>query len=225
MGLRSNQDVKMVHYNRNENIDRIVFKNFVFGYEKNHNILNLKTMEIDKNSITAIVGNNGIGKSTFLRCICGLENKCKGIMEIDGKVYKRKERLNEIFLVMQDVNHQLFTESVLDEVLISMKKENEEKALDILKSLDLLPYRERHPVSLSGGEKQRVAVATAIASERSVLLFDEPTSGLDYRHMLQVARLFEKLRNHGKTILVVTHDLEFIEALHANTICLEELQA
>lgn len=111
------------------------------------------------------------------------------------------------------------------EVLISMKKENEEKALDILKSLDLLPYRERHPVSLSGGEKQRVAVATAIASERSVLLFDEPTSGLDYRHMLQVARLFEKLRNHGKTILVVTHDLEFIEALHANTICLEELQA
>ena len=126
---------------------------------------------------------------------------------------------------MQDVNHQLFTESVLDEVLISMKEENEEKALDILKSLDLLEYRERHPVSLSGGEKQRVAVATAIASERSVLLFDEPTSGLDYRHMLQVARLFEKLRNHGKTILVVTHDLEFIEALHANTICLEELQA
>lgn len=116
MGLRSNQDVKMVHYNRNENIDRIVFKNFVFGYEKNHNILNLKTMEIDKNSITAIVGNNGIGKSTFLRCICGLEKKCKGIMEIDGKVYKRKERLNEIFLVMQDVNHQLFTESVLDEL-------------------------------------------------------------------------------------------------------------
>lgn len=55
----------MVHYNRNENIDRIVFKNFVFGYEKNHNILNLKTMEIDKNSVTAIVGNNGIGKSTF----------------------------------------------------------------------------------------------------------------------------------------------------------------
>ena len=83
----------------------------------------------------------------------------------------------------------------------------------------------KNPYELSGGEKQRVAVATAIASERSVLLFDEPTSGLDYRHMLQVARLFEKLRNHGKTILVVTHDLEFIEALHANTICLEELQA
>ena len=182
-------------------------------------------MEIDKNSITAIVGNNGIGKSTFLRCICGLEKKCKGIMEIDGKVYKRKERLNEIFLVMQDVNHQLFTESVLDEVLISMKKENEEKAIGYSKN-HWTYYRTGSdiPVSLSGGEKQRVAVATAIASERSVLLFDEPTSGLDYRHMLQVARLFEKLRNHGKTILVVTHDLEFIEALHANTICLEELQ-
>lgn len=64
-----------------------------------------------------------------------------------------------------------------------------------------------------------------IYTNRKAGSFDEPTSGLDYRHMLQVARLFEKLRNHGKTILVVTHDLEFIEALHANTICLEELQA
>ena len=68
-------------------------------------------------------------------------------------------------------------------------------------------------------------LAIAVDSNRNLLVFDEPTSGLDYRHMLQVARLFEKLRNHGKTILVVTHDLEFIEALHANTICLEELQA
>ena len=90
MGLRSNQDVKMVHYNRNENIDRIVFKNFVFGYEKNHNILNLKTMEIDKNSITAIVGNNGIGKSTFLRCICGLEKSVKESWRLMEKYIREK---------------------------------------------------------------------------------------------------------------------------------------
>lgn len=80
----------MVHYNRNENIDRIVFKNFVFGYEKNHNILNLKTMEIDKNSITAIVGNNGIGKSTFLRCICGLEKSVKESWRLMEKYIREK---------------------------------------------------------------------------------------------------------------------------------------
>lgn len=225
MGLRSNQDVNMDHNKQNADADRILFKNFVFGYEKNHNILDLKRMEVEQSAITAIVGNNGIGKSTFLRCVCGLEKKCKGIMEIAGKKYKRKERLNEMFLVMQDVNHQLFTESVLDEVLISMKEADEEKALQILRELDLLEYKDRHPVSLSGGQKQRVAVATAIASERSLLLFDEPTSGLDYRHMLQVAHLFDMLKKQGKTILVVTHDLEFIEALKANTIRLDELSA
>ena len=214
MGLRSNQDVKMVHYNRNENIDRIVFKNFVFGYEKNHNILNLKTMEIDKNSITAIVGNNGIGKSTFLRCICGLEKKCKGIMEIDGKVYKRKERLNEIFLVMQDVNHQLFTESVSDEILLSMQGEDEQankkQTEEILKSLNLLEYQELHPMSLSGGQKQRVAIGSAIASDKEILVFDEPTSGLDYHHMLEVAGNLQRLSDMGKTLFIITHDPELI---------------
>lgn len=225
MGLRSNLDVNMNHNKPNGDTDKIVFKNFVFGYEKHHNILDLKTMEVEQNEIIAIVGNNGIGKSTFLRCVCGIEKRCKGIMEISGKEYKRKDRLNAMFLVMQDVNHQLFTESVLDEVLISMKEEDEEKALQILKELDLLEFKDRHPVSLSGGQKQRVAVATAIASERSILLFDEPTSGLDYHHMLQVAHLFDMLKNQGKTILVVTHDLEFIEALHANTIQLDELSA
>ena len=93
-----------------------------------------------------------------------------------------------------------------------------------MEALDLLEFKDRHPVSLSGGQKQRVAVATAIASERSILLFDEPTSGLDYRHMLQVADLFEKLKRQGKTILVVTHDLEFMKTINANVVRLEENQ-
>ena len=202
----------------------IEIRNFLFSYGKME-AMNIPQLSVPQGAIVGILGDNGAGKTTFAKCLCGLEKSAKGTLQIGQETLGAKQRIKKCYMVMQDVNHQLFTESVLDEVLISMKKENEEKALDILKSLDLLPYRERHPVSLSGGEKQRVAVATAIASERSVLLFDEPTSGLDYRHMLQVARLFEKLRNHGKTILVVTHDLEFIEALHANTICLEELQA
>ena len=90
MGLRSNQDVKMVHYNRNENIDRIVFKNFVFGYEKNHNILNLKTMEIDKNSITAIVGNNGIGSLPFYDVYVDLKKSVKESWRLMEKYIREK---------------------------------------------------------------------------------------------------------------------------------------
>ena len=88
---------------------------------------------------------------------------------------------------MQDVNHQLFTESVLDEVLLGMPEQNEEKAEEILSELDLLSLKERHPMSLSGGQKQRVAIASAVASEKEIILFDEPTSGLDLRHMHEVS--------------------------------------
>ena len=84
---------------------------------------------------------------------------------------------------MQDAWHQLFAESVLDEVLISMAEEDEKAALEILGRLDLSSLADRHPASLSGGQKQRLAIASAVAAERPVIFLDEPTSGLDYRHM------------------------------------------
>ena len=120
-------------------------------------------------------------------------------------------------MVMQDVNHQLFTESVLEEVLLSMPEkdsddspENIARAEAILNEMDLLPYKNCHPMGLSGGQKQRVAIASAIASERPLILFDEPTSGLDLFHMRQVADSVKELANSGKTVMIVTHDPEFI---------------
>ncbi|WP_148408674.1 ABC transporter ATP-binding protein [Murimonas intestini] len=218
MGLRSNNEQKISKMHKATDIKNIEFKDITFGYKKGKQILDISKIQIPEHEITAIIGHNGLGKSTFLRCICGLEKKCKTRMIKNGAMIKRKKCLAECFLVMQDVNHQLFTESVLDEVLISMEQEDKEKAQEILAELDLLEYAGRHPISLSGGQKQRVAVATAIASERDILLFDEPTSGLDYKHMLQVSAIFQKLKAKGKTIIVVTHDMEFIEAISANII-------
>ena len=111
---------------------------------------------------------------------------------------------------MQEVNHQLFTESVLDEVLLSMEQEDEGQAGEILKNLDLYGYKELHPMSLSGGQKQRVAIASALAAGRPLLVFDEPTSGLDFWHMKQVADNIRALTEKGKTVFIVTHDPEFI---------------
>ena len=177
--------------------------------------------EIPTNRIVGIIGNNGAGKSTFSRCFCGLEKRC-GEIVWNGKKYRPKDRLNTCYMVMQEVNHQLFTESVLDEVLISMEEANQKRAEEILSRLDLLDFKERHPMSLSGGQKQRVAIASVIASKRSILFFDEPTSGLDYRYMKEVANVLRQVRDAGITVYVITHDLELILDCCTDIIHLED---
>ena len=121
-----------------------------------------------------------------------------------------KERLNKSYMVMQDVNHQLFTESVLDEIFLSMGKKDVERAENILESLNLLEFKDAHPMSLSGGQKQRVAIACAVASDSDIIFYDEPTSGLDLKHMHDVVNNINLLQEMGKTQFIITHDLEFI---------------
>ena len=187
----------------------LALHNFRFAYKNEPETLHIMDCEIPTNRIVGIIGNNGAGKSTFSRCFCGLEKRC-GEIVWNGRKYRPKDRLSTCYMVMQDVNHQLFTESVLDEVLISMEEENQERAEEILNRLDLLAFKDRHPMSLSGGQKQRVAIASAIASKRSILFFDEPTSGLDYKHMKEVANVLRQVRDTGITVYVITHDLELI---------------
>ena len=158
--------------------------------------LQIPELSLPCGAIIGILGENGSGKTTLARCLCGLEKSCKGKFVLAGKSLSRRERLRRSFLVMQDVNHQLFTESVEEEVLISMsgcEDEKEAAAERILASMDLLPFRELHPLALSGGQKQRVAVASALASQKDLLIFDEPTSGLDRQHMLEVAENLRRL--------------------------------
>lgn len=192
---------------------RFGYKQGFFNRSKvNNNIIDIHNMELALGKITAITAANGEGKTTFLNCLCGLERRSKDDIIINGAPFKRRNRLNSFFMVMQDTNHQLFTDSVLEEVMISLPEPNEDKALKILESVDLVCYKERHPMALSGGQKQRLAIACAVASERDYILFDEPTSGLDYVHMKEIAALMRQLRNLGKTVIIVTHDSEFIEA-------------
>ncbi len=200
----------------------LTLQNFRYKYKNGYLALNIPQMQIPVGKITAITGNNGDGKTTLLNCLCGLGRHSKGTLLYKGKNYKRRLRQKLIYLVMQDVNHQLFTESVLDEVLISQAKEDEEEARSILASLDLEDFADRHPQSLSGGQKQRVAVASAIASGRDIMLFDEPTSGLDYIHMLQIGQILRSLKKQGKTVIVVTHDRELINECCDCEICLRD---
>lgn len=215
----------------------VTLKDFYFSYERKPDLfhprrytsedseiltLNIPELKLPKNSVIAVVGNNGAGKSTFLRCVCGLEKYCDGKVMVDGKEYSHKSLINLCYMVMQDVNHQLFTDSVLSEVLLSMDDKDEEKAGEILSELGLSGYMDKHPMALSGGQKQRVAIASAIAAGASLLLFDEPTSGLDYAHMEHVGEMLKELASSGKTVLVSTHDPELIEKACDHVLCINK---
>lgn len=233
MGIRplSLTDVTYTRENVSKHDEMLTLENFVFTYKDGKHGINIPNLELPTNSIIAIIGHNGAGKSTLARNICGLEKKCKGVMKLGGKTLKAKNRLKNCYMIMQDVNHQLFTESVRDEVMLSITDkqitdtEKTHRSDEILAQLDLSEYSDKHPMALSGGQKQRTAIASGIASSKPFIIFDEPTSGLDLAHMKQVAGEILKLRDMGKTIFIVTHDLEFILSCCDHIVRLEKGQA
>ena len=179
----------------------IAFTNLTFAYHKKHPILDIPMLTLSRGEITAVIGHNGAGKSTLAQVLCGLRGTWR---------QKRRARKYGAYLIMQDVNHQLFTESVLDEILLGMNSQDKNAALEILERLNLKDYASCHPMALSGGQKQRVAIGSGVSSGREIVVFDEPTSGLDYKQMLAVSATLQKLAASGKTLLVITHDPEFI---------------
>ena len=198
----------------------LALRNFHFAYKNEPETLHIMDCEIPTNRIVGIIGNNGAGKSTFSRCFCGLEKRC-GEIVWNGKKYRPKDRLNTCYMVMQEVNHQLFTESVLDEVLISMEEANQKRAEEILSRLDLLDFKDRHPMSLSGGQKQRVAIASVIASKRSILFFDEPTSALDPELTGEILKVIKDLAAEHMTMVIVTHEMDFARKVADKIIFME----
>lgn len=215
MGLRAAYKFAPKENAESDTAEKITLSNFHFSI-KSTELLCIEQLDIPKGAIVAILGKNGAGKTTLARCLCGLEKKANGTLTYNGHTYTRKQRIRICYMVMQDVNHQLFTESVEDEVLLGMKNlDADAKKLvvnKILTELDLIDYKESHPMSLSGGQKQRVAIASAIASEKEMIVFDEPTSGLDYRHMKEVAKSINHLSAMGKTQFIITHDPELVSA-------------
>lgn len=184
--------------------------------------LDVPELHLPEGAVVGLIGQNGAGKSTFLRCLCGLEKRCPVTLTADGRTVSGKKLLRSCYMVMQDVNHQLFTDSVEAEVLLSMPDEDRERAAALIAELGLSGYAGAHPMALSGGQKQRVAIASALAADAALLLFDEPTSGLDYACMKTVAGLLRSLAERGKTVIVSTHDPELISVCCDYLLCLEQ---
>lgn len=192
-------------------------------------VLNDISFELNKGEILCLRGKSGAGKTTLIRCICNLEKADKGTISINGiesleNGKPNKAYQNSVGMVSQGFD--LFPNlNVMDNLTLApvsrklmTKEEAEKAALALLESLDIGDKVKSYPRQLSGGEKQRVAVARACILSPSVLFFDEPTSALDMASTQEVANLIENIAKRDIAVVIITHDEAFCNMLNAKEI-------
>lgn len=210
LNLRSLSDIK-TYQKRNSFLSKelLEIKKLCYAIKKKE-IINVENLKLYSGKIYFLIGKNGAGKSTFVKSLVGLLKAKEDKIFWKEKKISSKDRLRNSYLVFQDVNSQLFTSSVCEEIELN----NDFKETDnLLAHLNLLNKKDAHPQSLSGGEKQRVSLAAGIASGRKILIADEPTSGMDYSNMINVCKLLREYANRDNVVLIISHDLEFIYEL------------
>ena len=197
----------------------IIMEDVYFAYDGLYTALQGVSLQIDDGERIAIMGANGAGKTTLVKHLNGLLRPNSGRVILDGvdtKHYSVAELAREIGLVMQNPDHQLFLDSVEKEVEFGLKQlgfsddEIKERTGRTITSLGLEGLSERSPFTLSGGERKRVALASVLSTEPRILALDEPTIGQDARQKENLAEMLMGLNEKGRTVLVVTHDIEFV---------------
>lgn len=189
-----------------EKSNALEIKNVFFRYEKDgENILDNLSMSVPKGSVFAVMGGNAAGKSTLLKVISGALKPASGKIKIFGNDLK-KSRARAVSMP-QNVET-LFTRKTVREELEEMKATPEKtaEAIELTRISDLL---ERHPYDVSGGEMQRIALAKLLLRDPEILLLDEPTKGMDAEFKTVFAAILESLKAKGKTVVMVSHDIEF----------------
>lgn len=169
-------------------------KHLEYWYDKKTPLLRDIHFEIEQQQCYAILGGNGAGKTTLLKLLCGIYKAKAGKCKVTGKI---------VFLP-QDPKA-LFAEVTVEEELLSVASET----MQMLSWLGLADKKEQNPMDLSGGEQQRLALGKILLTEPDIILLDEPTKGLDAAFKQKLATMLEQLKENGKTILMVSHDIEF----------------
>lgn len=204
--------IKKSFFDKNFDHDKIMeCRNFYCKYRGSEKVIFDFNLSFDR-GIFFIIGTNGIGKTSFIRNICGLNKGQRGDLYYGSEKIKRP--YEKISLVMQDVNYQLFTDSVYSEM--SIVSDDDFLKEKILRDLGLWDKKGSHPQALSGGEKQRLALGLALASKKEIVLLDEPTSGLCLKNMTKLISFLKEMKKQNKTIIIITHDYEFIKSADEN---------
>lgn len=206
----------------------IEFKNVSFGYEPNQTILNNISFSINENEHVCIVGPNGSGKSTLSKMILALLKPTDGIISIFGKTLSQdnvvdiKKKIGGVF---ENPDSQFICQTVEDEIAFGLEniqikpEQMKEKIISIAKSLNIYNLLNKNPSLLSGGQKQKVALAACLVSDPEIIVFDEASNMLDSYDKKELNNLIVLLKTkHHKTVISITHDMN--ETLQADRIFL-----
>ena len=194
-------------------------ENIHFSYPNGKEALKGIDFTLHKGEILCIVGQNGAGKSTFSKVICGFECPQQGTLTLNGRnlaPLSVKERADHIGYVMQDPNQMISKGMIFDEVALALKLDGvsgeplKEKVYAALKVCGLYPFRNWPISALSFGQKKRVTVASILAMEPEIIILDEPTAGQDFRHYTEIMEFLLELNRHGVTIVMITHDMHLM---------------
>ena len=213
----------------------ISFERVSKRYPEGHDALREVSVTIDRDELVFLTGHSGAGKSTMLRLIMLMERPSRGQLTVDGQDLARigprgiPAHRRNIGVVFQS-HHLLFDRPVFDNValpLVIAGHDHREVGRRVRAALDKVGLLEREramPVTLSGGEQQRVGIARAVVGRPKILLADEPTGNLDPALSAEIMRLFEDFNRVGVTVLIASHDLALISRLHHRILTLREGQ-
>jgi cobalt/nickel transport system ATP-binding protein len=197
-----------------------ICKNIKYIYPDGTIALTDISLNIPTGKITALIGPNGSGKTTLLLILAGLLKPSRGKVLFRGtEIDKYQNFRKEVSIVFQTPEDQLITSTVYDEIAFGPRQlglnnnEIEDKIFRLAKKLDITHLLYKAPYQLSGGEKKRVAVASALSTDPSVLLFDEPFSELSYNNLLKIIETIKDFVRHGGSVIYTWHDTNMIMGL------------
>ena len=225
LGLRPKMVVKNSNIHVKTDKDLLLdIHSLSFHYKKTREGIDNINLQLYRGEVVSLLGNNGAGKTTLCKVISGLLKENSGTIEYKGKISNCNLRNKFCYFVMQDADYQLYSDSVAGEIVFG-KKVTEKLKQDLIESLNafkLMALKDRHPASLSGGEKQRVTLAAAYCSDVDIYILDEPTSGMDGDGLRAIIKWVKLLAEKGKIVIIITHDLLLAEATSNKFIYLEE---
>jgi energy-coupling factor transport system ATP-binding protein len=206
-------------------------KDVQFTYPTGLEALRGINLTIDDGEFLAVMGQNGAGKTTLVKHFNGLLKPTKGEVLVDGvstRDVSVAKLARNVGFVFQNPDHQLFSETVEDEIAFALKNFGFEEAVIekqvdwALNLLDVTKYRKTSPFMLSGGERKRVALASILAWDPQVIILDEPTIGQDQQQKEKLQQFILQLNAQKKTVVVVTHDVEFVAECNPRVILMNQ---